>query len=78
MSNRKISKPKNFGKKSRARRLKERLVKEKGKTFKHQDFHAIDPGNQVLEKAFHETGETVQVHLSRNKKLHSVYLICTR
>ena len=61
---------------SPAQRLKVQIEREKGKRkFRHQGFHAIDREGKILEKSFHESGETVQVHLTRGGKVQSVFLI---
>ncbi len=67
--------PGNLAAKSEAEKLKERLTAEKGKRFKRPDFHPIDPEGLILERTFHESSETVQVHLTRNRKLTAVYLL---
>lgn len=64
--------------KSEAAKLKERLTAEKGKRFKHPDFHPIDPEGLILERTFHESGETVQVHLTRKRTITAVYLLRSR
>ncbi len=65
----------NLAAKSEAEKLKERLTAERGKRFKRLDFHPIDPEGLILERTFHESSETVQVHLTRNRKLTAVYLL---
>ena len=70
--------PGNLSAKSEAEKLKERLTAEKGKRFKRPDFHRIDPEGLILERTFYESGETVQVHLTRNKKITAVYLLRSR
>jgi hypothetical protein len=61
--------------KSDAVKLKERLASEKGKRFKQLNFHPLDPESRVLERSFHETGETVRVHLTPRKRIQAVYLL---
>lgn len=68
----------NLAAKSEAEKLKERLVAEKGKQFKRPAFHPIDPEGLILERTFHESGETVQVHLTKNRKITAVYLLRSR
>ena len=68
----------NLAAKSEAEILKARLVPEKGKKFKRPDFHPIDPEGLILERTFHESGETVQVHLTKNRKITAVYLLRSR
>lgn len=70
--------PGNLAAKSEAETLKERLTAEKGKVFKRQDFHPIDPDGLILEKTFHESGEMVQVHLTSDRKITAVYLLGSR
>lgn len=67
--------PGNTEAKSEAQKLKDRLASDTGRIFRRPDFHPIDPTNQILERSFHETGETVQVHLTRHRKVQAVYLI---
>jgi hypothetical protein len=67
--------PGNIAAKSEAQKLKDRLASDTGKVFRRPDFHPIDPTGLILERNFHETGETVQVHLTRNRKVQAVYLI---
>jgi hypothetical protein len=64
----------NLAKKSEAEKLKERLVSEIGRVFRRPDFHPIDPEGMIVEKNFHEVGETVQVRLTKNRKIQAVYL----
>lgn len=68
----------NLAAKSEAEKLKERLAAEKGKIFKRPDFHPIDPEGRILERTFHESGETVQVHLTKHRKITAVYLLRRR
>lgn len=67
--------PGNLAATSEAKKLKERLTAEKGKRFKRPDFHPIDPEGLILERTFHESGETVQVHLTRKQTITAVYLL---
>lgn len=69
------SEPGKLATKSEAEKLKGRLAAEKGKKFRHPGFHPIDPEGLILEKTFHESSDTVQVHLTKNKKIVAVYLL---
>lgn len=69
--------PGNIKSRSEAERLKEKVAKTKG-VFRHSDFHAIDSDGLVLERTFYETGETIQVHLTKNRKVRAVYMLRRR
>lgn len=69
--------PGNLRARSEAEKLKEQIAKKTG-VFRHHDFHAIDNDGRVLEKTFYETGETVQVHLTKSGKIQVVYLLRSR
>ena len=60
--------------KNEAEKLKERLVKDIGRIFRRPDFYPIDPEGLIFERNFHEIGETVQVRLTKNRKIEAVYL----
>lgn len=64
----------NFVAKNEAEKLKDRLVAEIGRRFKRPDFHPIDPEGLIFERNFYEIGETVQVRLTKNRKIQAVYL----
>ncbi|MCB8945594.1 MAG: hypothetical protein H6658_17735 [Ardenticatenaceae bacterium] len=74
MSQKDFSDPGNWKTKSAAEKLKEQLIREKGKRFRRFDFQPIDSEGLIFERNFHETGETVQVTLTKNKKIATVYL----
>ncbi len=61
--------------KSPAQKLKERLARQKGQFFKQSGFYPIDATGRILEKAFQESEETVQVHLTGSRKIQTVYLL---
>ena len=64
----------NLAVKSEAEKLKDRLVGDIGKRFRRPNFHPIDPEGLIFERNFHEIGETVQVRLTKNRKIQAVYL----
>lgn len=61
--------------KSETQKLKGRLTSGKRKHFNHTGFHPIDPEGRIMERDFHETVETVRVHLTTRKKIEKVFLI---
>lgn len=59
---------------SEAEKLRDAIAKEK-RLIRRHDFMPVDSSGRILEKTFFETGETVQVRLTRRGKIEAVYLL---
>jgi hypothetical protein len=60
---------------SEGKKLRDQIAKEKGSRFRRAGFFAVDKEGRILEKAFPENRETVQVHLSKYGKVQRVFLL---